>query len=66
MRTFRVFFLDHGGQILALDEFRAEDDKAAISRAALFLSGVHGDGYDIWEYDRHVHLELNQTKPVLH
>lgn len=66
MRTFRVFFLDRAGQISALDEFRAEDDQAAISRARLFLSSAHGDGFDIWERDRHVHLELNQTQPVLH
>lgn len=56
MRTFRVFFLGRAGQISALDEFRAEDDRAAISRARLFLSGVDGDG----------HLELNQPQAVLH
>jgi len=66
MRTFRTFFLDRAGQIFALDEFRAENDRAAISRARLFLSSVHGDGFDIWEQERHVHLELNQAQPVLH
>jgi len=66
MRTFRVFFLGRAGQISALDEFRAEDDRAAISRARLFLSGVDGDGFDIWEEERHVHLELNQPLAVLH
>jgi hypothetical protein len=37
MRMFRVFFLDRAGQISALDEFRAENDQAAISRAAVSL-----------------------------
>ena len=59
-------FLDRAGQIFALDEFRPENDRAAISRARLFLSNVHGDGFDIWEQERHVHLELNQAQPVLH
>ena len=65
MQKFRLYFLDHGGHVFGIDEMRAKDDEAAIQIArAIFKSGI-GAGYDIWNNDRHVHLEMNDAELVL-
>jgi hypothetical protein len=66
MQAFRCFVFDEDGHLFADEPVEATDDASAITIArAVFKSGFRG-GYDLWQTDRHVLLEMNGAKLTLH
>ena len=66
MQAFQCFVFDVDGHLFAVEPVEAKDDDAAIYIArAIFKAGFRG-GYNLWQGDRHVRLEMNGAKPVLH
>lgn len=65
MMNFRIFYLDHRGQVSASEQVRAMDDAAAIELGEALRSAGHYRGLDVWQAERHVFLDLNETSPAL-
>jgi hypothetical protein len=65
MGSFRIFYLDHKGQVSAFEEVRAIDDASAIEFGDALRRSGHHRGLDVWQTNRHVFLDLDDANPAL-
>ena len=55
MLQFRMYFVDHGGNVRGQAQFLAKDDAAAIFVAKSMNVDSIGNGFSLWQEDRRVH-----------
>ncbi len=54
---YRIRFKRHGGEVYSTADLDASDDQNAIELARVRFPGGPGNGYEIWQGERHVHTE---------
>jgi hypothetical protein len=54
---YQICFKRHGGEIYSTADLDAHDDRHAIELARVRFRGGPGNGYEIWQGERHVHTE---------
>ena len=55
MRRYQIRFLDNVNDVFGTHEFDAKHDEAAITHAHSIYPSKIGEGYEIWQGERHVH-----------
>jgi hypothetical protein len=59
MAGYRVYFLGRDNRIEAREEFEAEGDQEAVTKARLLFGyQAHSSGFEVWRLDRRVHQEM--------
>lgn len=57
MATYRIHFVDNGGNTFAVHEIDCPDDAEAVEKARMLDVRFIGMGFDLWQADRLVHQE---------
>lgn len=57
MPRYRIRFVDHGGHVFGTEEMVCADDAQAIEKAREIHTHGIGNGYEIWQGARLVHIE---------
>lgn len=57
MLQYRIRFVDHGGHLFGTEEMECAGDAQAVAKAREIHTHGIGNGYEIWQDGRLVHIE---------
>ena len=64
MAQYQACFINHANSIVAIENFEAPDDAAAIAHARAAYGSGNGKGYELWEGSRHFHSMSYQNESL--
>jgi hypothetical protein len=64
MAQYQACFINHANSIVAIENFEAPDDAAAMAHARAAYGSGTGTGYELWEGSRHFHSMSYQNESL--